>query len=95
VLVTYASLPPNPNRNNFKKERFLLALAPRVTRPHVLGQNIIVVGACGRGGCPPHGKQEAEGEDELGARYELPGHTTRNSFPPARTHHLMFLAPLK
>jgi hypothetical protein len=31
---------------------------------HELGQNIMVVGSCGRGGCSLHGGEEAERERE-------------------------------
>jgi hypothetical protein len=53
-----------------------------------LGQNIMVVGPCGRRVSSSHHRQEAEGETgNAGTRYKMPARTHP---PPVRFHLLKF-----
>jgi hypothetical protein len=40
--------------------------------PHVLGQNIVIVGACGRGESSPHGRQEKRKQEGVRSKTVLP-----------------------
>jgi hypothetical protein len=56
----------------------------------------MVVGVCGRGLSPHHGKEAEKNRQEGGReRYSIQGHTCSDLLPPTRPHQLKISAPPK
>jgi hypothetical protein len=61
-------------------------------RESVLGQNIMMAGVCGTGGCLPHGSQEEENDREE-AGVKLYASKIPSDLLPEIRHHLPLFLP--